>query len=55
VPMTRGDIAEYLNLTPEAVSRATLRLAQDGILIFEERHVARILDRSRFDRLVGAV
>jgi CRP/FNR family transcriptional regulator len=55
VPMSRMDIAEYLNLTPEAVSRATQRLARDGIVVFSGRHLARILDRAGFDRLIGAV
>jgi CRP-like cAMP-binding protein len=54
VPMSRIDIAEYLNLTPEAVSRATQRLARDGIVAFSGRHTARILDQARFDRLIGA-
>jgi CRP/FNR family transcriptional regulator len=55
VPMSRTDIAEYLNLTPEAVSRATQRLAKDGIAVFDGRHTIRILDRDKFERLVSAV
>ncbi len=54
-PMSRVDIAEYLNLTPEAVSRATQRLARDGIAVFQGRHLVRILDRDRFDKLVSSV
>ena len=54
VPMSRIDIADYLNLTPEAVSRATQRLARDGIMEFSARHTARILDQARFDHLIGA-
>jgi CRP/FNR family transcriptional regulator len=54
-PMSRLDIAEYLNLTPEAVSRATQRLAKDGVAVFQSRHMVRILDWGKFDRLVAAV
>jgi CRP-like cAMP-binding protein len=52
--MSRTDIAEYLNLTPEAVSRATKRLAHDGIVAFHGRHMARVIDWDRFHHLVGS-
>ena len=55
VPMSRSDIASYLGLSLEAVSRATALLARRGTLEFVDRHTARILDRSRFDRLVADV
>jgi len=55
VPMSRMDIAEFLDLTPEAVSRATRRLKTDGIAIFQNRHAVRIVDRDRFEQLVGSV
>jgi CRP-like cAMP-binding protein len=55
VPMSRSDIADYLSLTPEAVSRATAELAELGIARFDDRHTARILNRSRFKRLVAAL
>ncbi len=54
VPMTRIDIADYLGLTPEAVSRATRRLKQHGVITFEHRHQLRILDRKRLDELAAA-
>ena len=54
VPMSRTDIAEYLNLTPEAVSRATKRLAREGIAAFHGRHAVRVLDQNRFHHLVGS-
>lgn len=53
VPMSRSDIASYLGVTLEAVSRATGKLEAMGIVDMSERHVARILDRARFDKLVA--
>jgi CRP/FNR family transcriptional regulator len=53
VPMSRTDIAEFLNLTPEAISRAIAQLARDGIVSFPNRQSARILDAAAFDRLVS--
>ena len=53
VPMTRTDVANYLGLSAEAVSRAIRLLEQRGIVTFTERHRARILDRQQFDRLVS--
>ena len=55
VPMSRVDIAEFLNLTPEAVSRASKKLARDNIAAFTGRHYIRILDQERFNQLVAAV
>jgi CRP-like cAMP-binding protein len=55
VPMTRADIADYLGLSPEAVSRTTSRLVRRGILAFPDRHRVRILDPAELDRLATAV
>ena len=52
--MTRTDIGGFLNLTLESVSRACRRLAEDGIVEFDEQG-ARIIDRRRFDDLVAHV
>jgi CRP/FNR family transcriptional regulator len=52
--MSRLDIARYLGLSSEAVSRATARLSRDGIVAFPSLHVAQILNRSQFDRLALA-
>ena len=54
VPMSRIDIADYLGLTPEAVSRATRRLKQHGVISFDDRHRVRVLDRKRLDELASA-
>jgi CRP-like cAMP-binding protein len=55
IPMSRSDMANYLNLSLEAVSRACRALEQKGIVDFIGRRSARILDRPRFDKLTAAV
>jgi CRP/FNR family transcriptional regulator len=55
LPMSRSDIAEYLGLSLEALSRATRKLGMQGILTFPDRHHAHVEDRFRFDSLVGAL
>src|SRR5262249_30761674 len=54
VPMTRVDIADYLGLSPEAVSRVTSRLVRRGILAFPDRHRVCILNPTELDRLAAA-
>ena len=53
VPMSRSDIASYLGLTLEAVSRATRVLADQGVLDIPDRRVVRVRDRRRFDQIVA--
>jgi CRP/FNR family transcriptional regulator, anaerobic regulatory protein len=55
IPMSRSDTANYLGLTLEAVCRASRTLERMGIIAFTGRHVARIVDRRRFDKLVTAL
>jgi CRP/FNR family transcriptional regulator, anaerobic regulatory protein len=55
VPMKRSDMANYLGLSAEAVSRATRMLERRGLLKFSGRHRVEILDRRQFDRLVARV
>jgi CRP-like cAMP-binding protein len=55
LPMSRSDMASYLGLSLESVSRATAKLQRRGIVTFPNRHLARILDRAQFDRLTRAV
>jgi CRP/FNR family transcriptional regulator len=52
IPMTRSDIADYLNLSLETVSRACRRLTDSGIVRFSPGSV-QILDRSRFAKLLA--
>jgi CRP/FNR family transcriptional regulator len=45
LPMSRTDIADFLGLSPGAVSRAANRLQRQGSVRFEGRHLARVVDR----------
>jgi CRP-like cAMP-binding protein len=51
LPMTRSDIASYLGLSLESVSRATRSLEQRGVVCFPNRHMVRIIDQALFDRI----
>jgi CRP-like cAMP-binding protein len=51
IPMTRADIADYLGMSAEAVSRCTSRLVRRGIVAFPDRHRVRILNPVELDRL----
>ena len=55
LPMARSDIADYLGLSLESVSRATAELERSGLVKFENRHLARILDGARMTKLAAAV
>jgi CRP/FNR family transcriptional regulator len=55
MPMSRSDVASYLGLSLEAVSRATAGLTRDRLITFLDRHTARVVDRGRFDQLVADV
>jgi len=51
LPMNRSDIANYLGLTQETLSRTAARLKRQGIVTFPDRHHAQILDRARLRKL----
>lgn len=55
LPMTRTDIADYIGLSLESVSRAAANLEEKNIAKFEGRHRVCILDRGRLARLASAV
>jgi CRP-like cAMP-binding protein len=55
LPMSRTDVAEYLGLSLESVSRATSALVRRGIVTFHGGHAARVVDRARFEKLVTAL
>jgi CRP/FNR family transcriptional regulator len=50
LPMSREDIARFLGLALETVSRGFTRLQDDGVIAVDGRRVA-ILDRAELDRL----
>jgi CRP/FNR family transcriptional regulator len=55
LPMSRSDIAGYLGLSPEAVSRAAKDLVDSGIISFGKGREVCILDRKRLERLAADV
>lgn len=52
VPMSRSDVADYVGLSLEAVSRAFRTLEDHGIVRFVERRHFQVLDRARLKSLV---
>ena len=51
LPMTRQDIADYLGLTMETVSRAIRRLRNDGIIEIESSQTVKLKDPDEVARL----
>ena len=51
LPMSRADIASYLGLTQETLSRAAARLSRHGIVKFPDRRHFQIVDRGRLRAL----
>ena len=52
--MSRTDIANYLRLAPETVSRVLRRMQDDGLLAVERRDVS-LLDRDRIEALAAPI
>jgi CRP/FNR family transcriptional regulator, anaerobic regulatory protein len=55
LPMTRSDIAGFLGLSLESVSRAAAALERRGLVSFEGRNLVHIADVPAFAKLVAAV
>lgn len=53
LPMTRGDIADYLGLTLETVSRSFSRLRQEQVIEIRETYRVDLLDCQRLQELSG--
>jgi CRP/FNR family transcriptional regulator len=54
LPMSRSDIADYLGLTKETVSRVISALKRDRIIRLETLDVIQVLDRDRLEQLAEA-
>jgi len=54
VPMTRTDIADYLGLTTETVSRTITQFKSKGLISVEAASRIRILDEAQLDKLAEA-
>jgi CRP-like cAMP-binding protein len=55
LPMSRTDIAGFVGLSLESVSRAAAELERRGLVEFEGRHWVRVLDLGRLTRLATTV
>ena len=53
LPMTRHDIADYLGLTAETVSRCFTRLHRQGVIELFDQHGVRLADMERLAELSG--
>jgi CRP-like cAMP-binding protein len=53
LPMSRSDIAGYLGLTLESVSRAGKKLVDAGMVAWAGPHVLRVLDQKRLEKLAN--
>jgi len=51
LPMTRTDIADYLGLTIETVSRSFTKLRRTGVIATHDAHSVEILDRDALEGL----
>jgi len=51
MPMSRADVADYLGLTVETVSRVLSKLRRDKVIELPDVHSVRILDEGRLDEI----
>lgn len=54
LPLTRAEIAEYLGMTIETVSRQLTKLKSDGVIAFDSTRVVRLPDLDRLAEEAGA-
>jgi CRP/FNR family transcriptional regulator, nitrogen fixation regulation protein len=54
LPMSRYDIADYLGLAVETVSRALTELRDRGVIVFRSVRQVRLCDRSALQELAGS-
>lgn len=53
LPMPRADIADFIGVSPETVSRAFAALAKAGLIALEEPGYCRLRDLAGLERLAG--
>jgi len=53
LPMLRADIADYLGLTIETVSRSISKLRKSGVIAAPNAHLVRILDADRLRKMAS--
>ncbi|MGO4572876.1 Crp/Fnr family transcriptional regulator [Microvirga sp. 2TAF3] len=53
LPMTRTDIADYLGLTIETVSRTFTKLKTQGLIRLPDPHAVEIVDKERLSTVAG--
>jgi CRP/FNR family transcriptional regulator len=53
IPMTRTDIADYLGLTVETVSRTLTKLKHDGVIALPSVYCIQLHDRDRLEELAS--
>jgi CRP/FNR family transcriptional regulator len=53
IPMARGDIADYLGLTVETVSRTLARLKREALIALTAPTEIKLLDRDRLEELAA--
>jgi CRP/FNR family transcriptional regulator len=53
LPMTRSDIADYLGLTTETVSRAFTELRKDGLIVLDRPDTVRLVRREALDAIAS--
>jgi CRP/FNR family transcriptional regulator len=51
LPMSRMDLADYLGLTIETVSRSLSQLKRDGLISFADAHAVTLLKRHRLQQM----
>lgn len=53
LPMSRTDIADYLGLTVETVSRSFTKLRNSGLIRLPDPHLVELVDRSALEAVAG--
>ena len=55
LPMTRSDIADYLGLTIETISRTLTRFRSEGLIEIPGQSEVLILNRRALEKLAGGL